>query len=198
MTESPQHRKAALRAEMRTRIASVPPARRAAASQEICRRLLAQPVWQEARHVLLFVPLRDEPDIWPLAAAAQRSGKTVALPRFEPVVNGYEAAVVDDAACDLAPGKFGIREPAPDCPAIALNRLDLVLVPALAFDRHGHRLGRGKGFYDRLLADVSGTTCGVALDEQLVADLPVEPHDIRLNCILTPSHWLMLGARAGW
>lgn len=177
---------------MRACIASVPPARRAAASQEICRRLLAQPVWQQARHVLIFVPLRDEPDIWPLTAAAKRSGKTVALPRFQPDTGGYAAAVVDDAARNLAPGKFGIREPAPDCPAIALNRLDLVLVPALAFDWHGRRLGRGRGFYDRLLADVSGTTCGVALDEQLVADIPVEPHDILLNCILTPSHWLML------
>ncbi|HEU5070669.1 MAG TPA: 5-formyltetrahydrofolate cyclo-ligase [Verrucomicrobiae bacterium] len=192
MAESPEQRKAALRAEMRACIASVPPARRAAASQEICRRLLAQPVWQQARHVLIFVPLRDEPDIWPLTAAAKRSGKTVALPRFQPDTGGYAAAVVDDAARNLAPGKFGIREPAPDCPAIALNRLDLVLVPALAFDWHGRRLGRGRGFYDRLLADVSGTTCGVALDEQLVADIPVEPHDILLNCILTPSHWLML------
>jgi 5-formyltetrahydrofolate cyclo-ligase len=192
MVEFPQQRKAALRAAMRACIASVPSARRASASQEICRRLLAKPVWQEARNVLLFVPRRDEPDIWPLADLAQRSGKTVALPRFLPGSNRYEAAVVGEAARDLVPGKFGIREPAPDCPVIALNRLDLVLVPALAFDWHGRRLGRGKGFYDRLLADVSGTTCGVALDEQLVADLPVEPHDILLNCILTPSHWLML------
>lgn len=192
MVEFPQQRKAALRAAMRACIASVPSARRASASQEICRRLLAQPVWQEARNVLLFVPRRDEPDIWPLADLAQRSGKIIALPRFLPGSNRYEAAVVDEAARDLVPGKFGIREPAPDCPVIALNRLDLVLVPALAFDWHGRRLGRGKGFYDRLLADVSGTTCGVALDEQLVADLPVEPHDILLNCILTPSHWLML------
>jgi 5-formyltetrahydrofolate cyclo-ligase len=73
---------------------------------------------------------------------------------------------------------------------VDLKRLDLVLVPGLAFDRHGRRLGRGRGYYDRLLAEVPGTSCGVAFDEQLVASDPVGPLDVPLNCILTPSHWI--------
>jgi 5-formyltetrahydrofolate cyclo-ligase len=66
------------------------------------------------------------------------------------------------------------------------------LVPGVAFDLHGRRLGRGKGFYDRLLADVRGKTCGVAFDEQIVREVPVEPHDSDVNCILTPTRWIEL------
>ncbi|MBP9903534.1 MAG: 5-formyltetrahydrofolate cyclo-ligase, partial [Verrucomicrobia bacterium] len=71
-----------------------------------------------------------------------------------------------------------------------LNRLDLVLVPGVAFDPRGGRLGRGQGYYDRLLAGVRGTKCGVAFDEQIVDAVPVGPLDIRLNCILTPTRWI--------
>jgi 5-formyltetrahydrofolate cyclo-ligase len=68
-----------------------------------------------------------------------------------------------------------------------LNRLDLVLVPGVGFDLQGRRLGRGRGFYDRLLADVDGIKCGVAFEEQVVSEIPVGPRDVRLNFILTPT-----------
>jgi 5-formyltetrahydrofolate cyclo-ligase len=89
----------------------------------------------------------------------------------------------------LGTGKFGVREPVASCEKIVLKHLDLILVPGLAFGLDGHRLGRGKGFYDRLLAVLHGPACGVAFDEQIVSVLPVEPHDLRLNCILTPTRW---------
>jgi 5-formyltetrahydrofolate cyclo-ligase len=62
----------------------------------------------------------------------------------------------------------------------------------VAFDLHGRRLGRGKGFYDRLLARTRGTKCGVAFDEQIVAKITVEPHDAQVNCLLTPTRWIEL------
>jgi len=68
-------------------------------------------------------------------------------------------------------------------------RLDLALVPGVAFDLNGHRLGRGKGYYDRLLAMLTGPACGVAFDQQIVSQVPNEPHDVRLSCILTPTRW---------
>ena len=68
-----------------------------------------------------------------------------------------------------------------------MNRLDLVLVPGVAFDLQGRRLGRGRGFYDRLLADVDGIKCGIAFDEQMVNEVPAGPPDVRLNFILTPT-----------
>jgi 5-formyltetrahydrofolate cyclo-ligase len=118
------------------------------------------------------------------------TGKAAALPAFVPGTSVYTARRILDPTRDLVPGKFGIREPALSCPEVALNRLDLVLVPGIAFDVSGGRLGRGKGFYDRLLPAVNGLKCGVAFDEQIVDAVPVGPMDVRLNCILTPTRWI--------
>jgi 5-formyltetrahydrofolate cyclo-ligase len=60
----------------------------------------------------------------------------------------------------------------------------------------GRRLGRGKGYYDRLLAAVRGAKCGVAFDQQVVSEIPVEPHDILMNFTLTPTRWLVFGQSA--
>ena len=73
---------------------------------------------------------------------------------------------------------------------VALNRLDLALVPGLGFDARGHRLGRGKGHYDRLLAGFTGMKIGVAFDFQIVTEVPREPHDIALDAVVTPTRWL--------
>ncbi len=89
-------------------------------------------------------------------------------------------------------GYFGIREPVASCEEITFNRLSLVLVPGLAFDPHGRRLGRGRGYYDRLLANVRSVTCGVAFDGQLVPEVPADAHDVRLNCVLTPTRWMVV------
>jgi len=112
------------------------------------------------------------------------------LPRFIRTTNQYTACQIKDPLTDLQLGRFGIREPAEHCADLTISQLDLLLVPGVAFDLHGRRLGRGKGFYDQLLAVASGTTCGVAFDEQIVKEIPVEPHDIFVDCILTPTRWL--------
>jgi len=156
----------------------------------MCSLLQQQTSWKSAGPVLFFAPLPAEPDIWPLFEEALRSGKTVALPRFSSQTQSYAAGVVQNPQTDLQSGQFGIREPGLSCPEIPLNRLDLVLVPGVAFDARGGRLGRGKGFYDRLLAAVNGTKCGVAFDEQIVDAIPVGPMDVRVNCILTPTRWI--------
>jgi 5-formyltetrahydrofolate cyclo-ligase len=182
--------KAVLRKRMYARLKEMPAKQRATASAQARRLLEKQTRWQEAQSVLFFAPLSDELDIWPLFAEALAARKTVALPRFDPEHDRYLACEVRDLDADLAPGRFGIREPSNGCPQIALTRLDFVLVPGVAFDLHGRRLGRGKGYYDRLLPSVRGVTCGVAFDEQIVGDLPIAPHDARVNCILTPTRWI--------
>ena len=192
MNESLTQQKTALRERLRAELLALTRAQREDAAVEICARLVEQPAWRNARAVLLFAPLPDEPNVRPLLHAALDAGKLTALPRFSIATDSYEAAVIGNPEKDLVEGKFGVLEPAAVCRVAELKRLDLVLVPGVAFDWQGHRLGRGKGFYDRLLVGVSGKTCGVAFDQQLVAAIPVEPHDVRLNCILTPSHWLEL------
>lgn len=181
--------KAALRTQIRAHLEKMPAAERATASTEICLRLKDQEIWKSARSILFYAPLPEEPDIWPLLDDAFALGKTVALPRFAAEQKRYAACRIQNTHVDLQSGRFGIREPTNLCAKISLNELDLILVPGIAFDLNGHRLGRGKGFYDHLLALVRGLTCGVAFDQQIVSEIPIEPHDVRLSCILTPTRW---------
>lgn len=184
--------KQALRRQISARLKGMSADARAAASAQACALLERQSLWHSARSILFFAPLPGELDVWPLLPDALAAGKTVALPRFDAATRTYCACRIEDLAADLTAGQFGIREPAPHCAANLLNSLDFILVPGIAFDPHGRRLGRGKGFYDSMLAAVRGLTCGIAFDEQLVTEVPVEPHDIHLDCILTPSRWLQL------
>jgi 5-formyltetrahydrofolate cyclo-ligase len=197
MTAPLANAKSILREQIRARLKTIPSEERASASTQLCARLQAQSVWRASKSVLLFSPLADEPDITPLISAALAVGKTVCFLRHLPGQNDYEARVVMDVSRDLERGAFGVREPVSRCPGWPLNRLDLTLVPGVGFTLDGWRLGRGKGFYDRLLARVSGVKCGVAFDWQIVPEMSVEPHDVRLDCILTPSRWLeVCGPRA--
>jgi 5-formyltetrahydrofolate cyclo-ligase len=166
----------------------MPTAEHSSFSERLCERLRGITVWQRATAVLLFAPLVDEPDITPLIGEAWSAGKSVAMPRFNAGAESYEAAKLAGPH-ELQPGRFGAREPTAGCPSISLKQLDFILVPGIAFDLVGRRLGRGKGFYDRLLAEVLGHKCGVAFDVQIVAELPEEPHDVRVDSILTPTRW---------
>lgn len=190
MTDSLKSAKASLRAEIRARMQAFAADKPATTARKFCEQLRHQSVWAHAKSVLLFAPLADEPNLWPLLMEALAARKTVCLLRYDSASEGYVARQVRDLHQDLVCGKFRVREPAADCPEVPLNRLDLVLVPGVAFDPRGGRLGRGQGYYDRLLADVRGTKCGVAFDEQIVDAVPVGPLDIRLNCILTPTRWI--------
>jgi 5-formyltetrahydrofolate cyclo-ligase len=182
--------KAALRTKVAANLKNLAPEHRSAESARARALLEKQSLWKNARTILVYAPLPEEVDVWPLVKTALAERKTICLPRFDAVAMKYVACRIENPGEDLVKGRFGIREPVDRCALVSLNRLDLVLVPGVAFDLHGRRLGRGKGFYDRLLALMQGTTCGVAFDEQIVEEVPVEPHDVPLNCILTPTRWL--------
>jgi 5-formyltetrahydrofolate cyclo-ligase len=186
---SPAKAKAAIRAEVRAELKEMSDAERVAASLQARALLEKQSLWQQAQTILFYAPLPEELDVWPLALDALKAGKTVLLPRFEAEQGHYTACLIKDPVGDLRAGKFGIREPAESCAKISVKRLDLILAPGIAFDLNGHRLGRGKGFYDRLLSVLEGPACGVAFDQQIVRQIPVEPHDVRLSYILTPTRW---------
>ena len=185
--------KARWRREIRESIRSMSDHERAGDSRLLCERLRTLPLWQQAQAVMCFSPLPDEPNITPLIEEALASRKLLALPRFDAHTGRYAPACIS-ALSELVVGAFGALEPGAGCPSLALNPLDLVLVPGVAFDFGGRRLGRGKGFYDRLLAEVPGHRCGVAFERQLVSQLPEEPHDMRVDSILTPMRWLQVRA----
>jgi 5-formyltetrahydrofolate cyclo-ligase len=184
--------KTRIRAEVRKRLEKVSVQDRADAAVRACERLASQLVWQKASSVLLHAPTKDELDVWCLGELALRQGKLLALPQYDSSNDCYGARQIEDLQQDLAIGRYGIREPRSCCHVVALKQLDLILVPGVAFDLRGRRLGRGKGYYDRLLAAMRGQTCGVAFDEQIVLQVPVEPHDSVVNWILTPTRWIEL------
>ena len=179
-----------IRAQVRARLAAVAPAERARRSTEAMVRLCSQAEWQEARAVLGFLPLADELDLSGALRDAIDAGKVVALPRYLPERGVYGAAQYRGEFLDK--GRFGIAEPPANAPELPLKQLDFVLVPGVAFDGFGGRLGRGKGFYDRLLAEIGGRKCGVALDEQVVERLPSESHDVPMDFVLTPTRWIAI------
>jgi 5-formyltetrahydrofolate cyclo-ligase len=185
MTADLNEQKDALRRQIRNALQKMSPAVRMAESIELCGRL--EPQLQSARTILFFAPLSDEPDIWPLLEKLLPTQKICALPAFDSAAQTYSARRVQNLTTDLSVGNFGIREPVTGCPEIPPGDLDLILVPGVAFDLNGHRLGRGKGFYDRLLANARGVKCGVAFDQQVVKAVPAEAHDIRMDFILTPT-----------
>jgi 5-formyltetrahydrofolate cyclo-ligase len=194
MTESDVHQlKAGIRREMRARMASFPSGERALLSCRACAILSRQPEWLEARTVMLFSPLPDEIDVSPLIQAGLAGGKNVCLPRFNKQAGVYEAARIQHASRDLAPGKMGIAEPVESCPALPLNLLDFCLASGVAFDLEGRRLGRGRGYYDRIFAEMQGIKCGAAWDDQILTSIPMEPHDQVLDRILTPARWIDSG-----
>ena len=177
--------KSALRQHIRDRLSQISLAVRMVESLELCARL--EPQLQSAHTILFFAPLPDELDVWPLLEKLLPHKKICALPAFDSAAQIYSSRRVKNLETDIFTGKFDISEPLATCEEIPLNRFDLVLVPGMAFDESGHRLGRGRGFYDRILAAASGVKCGVAYDFQLLEKIPVEPHDARVNFIFTPT-----------
>jgi 5-formyltetrahydrofolate cyclo-ligase len=185
--------KQALRAQVLVALKGIRPDEHAAGSARARALLESQVQWKNARSVMFFAPLPEELDVWPLVAKALAAGKRVALPRFVPATRSYEARWLL-AETDIHVGHFGIREPGSGCERVSSGGLDLILVPGVAFDLQGHRLGRGKGYYDQLLGAVHGPTCGVAFAEQIVSEIPVAPHDVRMDYVLTSSRWVKVAA----
>ncbi|MBW3572976.1 MAG: 5-formyltetrahydrofolate cyclo-ligase [Gemmatimonadetes bacterium] len=180
--------KDALRAEARAVLRALPPAERGAAEARIARRVWEVPEVAGARTLLVYASLPEEVGTDAIAAEARRRGITLLYPRCLP--QGRMALHAVDAPGALRQGRFGIREPDADaCPARGVRDVDAALIPGLAWDRAGHRLGRGAGYYDRLLAhpDWRGFRCGLFFAAQETPSVPHEPWDVRLDAVVTES-----------
>lgn len=110
--------------------------------------------------------------------------KTIALPR----VAGDNLEIREYRPDCLVAGYRGILEPSDEAPLLDASKIGFAVIPGVAFDPEGHRLGRGKGYYDRLLPSLDCPKAGVAFDHQLVARVPVEDHDISMDMVITPNY----------
>jgi 5-formyltetrahydrofolate cyclo-ligase len=154
-------------------------------SVAICERIIASAEYRAARTLHCYLPMRSEVDVRALIAHAFAHGKSIAVPVVVPKANELSHAWLESLDAEaLAPGVFGTANPR-SLRRAAPGDWDLTIVPLLAFDRRGHRLGYGKGFYDRLLATLAVPTIGAAFAAQEIAALPDQPHDIALDWIAT-------------
>lgn len=172
--------KSDLRAEMRCRLKALrdAPERRLSAAEALMRQVTDSRLWQQATHLLLFASLPDEVDTTPLLQAATAQGKQVWLPR----VAGDDLELCRYAPQWLRPGAFHIPEPTPNAPLLTdYSVLDLALIPGLAFTPNGARLGRGRGYYDRLLPHLTCPKMGVGYDFQVVDEMRTDPWDVPLD-----------------
>ena len=115
---------------------------------------------------MLYVPMSGEMNVNSLLENGLKNRTMVALPRFAVKKNAYEACEIDSLS-DLVPGKFGVPEPSPSSQIMDTKQLDLAIVPGVAFAGLGGRLGRGGGFFDRLLAGIPAKKCGVCFEQQV-------------------------------
>jgi len=184
--------KAMLRRESRRRRNAIP--ERDARSAAICERVATLPAYRSARVLHSYLPIRSEVDTRPLLLTALARGTGVVVPVVRPDVNELTHSwVASLAAEDLEVGTFGTLQPRLLQPA-EVGVWDLVIVPLLAFDRAGYRLGYGKGFYDRLLTSAPATTVGLAFAAQEAPRIPHEPHDMPLDLIVTEDEVIAAGA----
>ncbi|NJB69361.1 5-formyltetrahydrofolate cyclo-ligase [Desulfobaculum xiamenense] len=181
--------KARLRADLLARRKALLPAEVASHSGRILAHLRTLPVWNDAREILMYLPVKNEVDTTPLLDELWGRSVRLLLPRCRPDQPGVMDVACATCAEEIAPGMHGIREPQPEqCPSLATCHPDLILVPGVGFDRRGFRLGFGAGFYDRFLAgecSTGATVIGLAYGFQLVDELPADPWDIPMHAIIT-------------
>jgi len=134
---------------------------------------------------MLYCSVEREPCTLGIAEAALSAGKTVAFPFC--FRGGIMQARAVSAVSELRPAMLGIPAPPEDAPVIAPEDLDIVIVPAIAFDEGGYRLGYGGGYYDRYLCSIPAYTIGLARERLIKGSLPRESHDISVRCVVTES-----------
>jgi 5-formyltetrahydrofolate cyclo-ligase len=180
--------KAALRRELREKIAAMTPQQRHIKSLAACTLLAGAPEFAQARVVMLYLSTPEEVDTAPLALRCWQAGKSVVVPKVSWDQRRMLPVEITSLQTGITSTGPGIREPIAGKP-IPLDLIDLAIVPGLGFSITGHRIGRGMGFYDRFLAqsEFVGRSCGLAFEEQIVEALPVLDHDIPLSMLVTDS-----------
>lgn len=154
----------------------------------IIEKLLAMEYYRDSSVIMTYVSIRNEVRTLDLIASALRDDKTLAVPLCITDTKDLKPCRITGLD-DLVEGIFGIPEPVGSCEVVDIDKLDIVIVPGVAFDRKLNRLGHGAGYYDRFLARLGAKTLkiGLAFDFQLVDSLPVESHDIPLDILITET-----------
>ncbi|NLF26962.1 MAG: 5-formyltetrahydrofolate cyclo-ligase [Clostridiales bacterium] len=186
------------KAELRARIAGLRAGWEAGylaeSDRAIERRLLNLPEWRAARTVFSYVGVRDEPSTRGILVSALGGGKRLCVPRCEG--RGIMRAREIFSPDELRPAPFGLLEPEESAPTVPAEEIELAIVPCMAADRRGYRLGHGAGYYDRYLANLRCPTICLCRGRALLPALPVEEHDVRVEMVLTEAELLRTAGQA--
>lgn len=184
-----------IRNRIKAVLAEMSPEASACKSLTVARRVSLLPAFGSARTVMLYLPIPGEVDVLPIARAAWRAGKRVLAPTACDHCRTMRAILCCPVNEEMFHPHHGLRQPNRDLGEYTADRIDLVIVPAMAFDPKGNRLGRGGGFYDRFLArpELRAATVGVAYDEQIVRDLPVGENDKPVDVVVTDKNTYYAG-----
>jgi 5-formyltetrahydrofolate cyclo-ligase len=181
--------KGKLRQEMKMKLDSLNHEEYRRFNADLYRSFIKLGIVQSAKKIMIYYSIHKEVQTEAIINYLLKNGKTVALPVCTRE-RDLRAAVINDLS-QLQPVAFGLMEPGPEATALDPKQLDLIVVPGVAFDEKGYRLGHGAGYYDRFLSKTTNSfKLGLAYDFQIVAEVPVESHDIGMNGILTPSRYL--------
>jgi len=178
--------KAELRRELRNRLLALPPELRKDKSKRACRNLIATEQYQSASIIMLFLSLPHEVDTSEAILQAWQLGKTIDVPKISWQQRHMIPVQITSLETGFSTGAGGLRNPVAGVP-IPFGQIDLVVAPALGFDRLGNRLGRGGSFYDRFFAnkEVIASRCGLAFAEQIVDSIPITASDEPVEFVVT-------------
>lgn len=185
MQSTVKAKKKELRAVYQTKLAQIPEAKVRRWSAQICARALALPVLPDKQVIAAYCSFGHEVATRPLLAGLLAAGHVLVLPVVDRQSRMMEFRRVDSLDA-LTPGVYGILEPRSG-ELCSPEEIELFFIPGLAFDRQGNRLGRGGGYYDRYLSTVrpDAAKIGLAFQLQIAEALPVAPHDIKVDAVLT-------------
>lgn len=187
MTPHINQRKSEIRTAMQDRLAAMSEDERRRASAAACSRLIGMEAFIHAGTVMLYMPIKTELDLTPLAIRCFQLGKTVCVPKVDwsrREMSPIEVSSFDDNVMEI--DDHGLRSPR-DGRIVVPTVIDMVIVPGLAFDTSGRRLGRGGGYYDRFLARLrpSAVSVGICYDAQVVDTVPSSPKDVTVDILVT-------------
>lgn len=180
------HTKPELRELLRQRRNALRPSQQRAAAESLVDHATQLPTWAEAQHIALYLAMDGEIDTRPLESALRERQTQLYLPVI--TVNGNLQFSRWDTGVMLVENRYGIPEPPPMTPGCDPSRLDIIFMPLVGWDKFGHRLGMGGGFYDRALFNAGATVLvGLAHECQRVEELPRDSWDVSLNYIATDT-----------
>jgi len=190
--------KVELRRELRNRLLGMEPVQRKAKSRKACRNLVATDEFQKASIVMMYLSLPHEVDTSEAILHAWQLGKTVVVPKISWQQRHMIPVRINSLETGFSTEVGGLRNPITGVP-MPFKEIDLVVAPALGFDRRGNRLGRGGSYYDRFFAneDMTAARCGFAFVEQVIEAIPVTESDEPVDFLVTDEEVVFCNGRKG-